>query len=154
MSLSNHGIRQLKENFKEVQKDYENFIRAFLVDMGLRGLGIATKNTPVDTGELRRAWQLSDVMRRGDELWIVLFNPMNYASFVEEGHMQYARWVPGYWKGSRFVYDPKAKTGMKLKTKWIEGHHMARIAISDVQRQIPIKYRRALKKFMSDRGIG
>ena len=32
------------------------------------------------------------------------------------------RWVPGYWEGDRFIYDPAAKTGMLLKQKWVKGN--------------------------------
>ena len=33
------------------------------------------------------------------------------------------RWVPGYWEGDRFIYDPGAETGMLLKQHWVEGKH-------------------------------
>lgn len=53
---------------------------------------------------------------------------VSYASYVNDGHWTNSkgverRWVPGYWQGDRFIYDPSAKTGMLLKQKWVEGSH-------------------------------
>lgn len=53
---------------------------------------------------------------------------VSYASYVNDGHWTNTkgverRWVPGYWQGDRFIYDPSAKTGMLLKQHWVEGAH-------------------------------
>lgn len=53
---------------------------------------------------------------------------VRYASYVNDGHWTNTkgverRWVPGYWQGDRFIYDPSAKTGMLLKQHWVEGAH-------------------------------
>lgn len=52
--------------------------------------------TPVDTGLLRNSWQLSNVFKKSNsEYYIVLFNPVLYASYVEYGHRQeVGRFVP------------------------------------------------------------
>ena len=51
---------------------------------------------------------------------------LEYAAFVNDGHWTNPsgvalRWVPGYWEGYRFIYDPEATTGMALKQHWVEG---------------------------------
>ena len=51
----------------------------------------------------------------------------NYASYVNDGHWTNTkgvekRFVPGYWEGHRFIYDPSAKGGMVLKQHWVEGN--------------------------------
>ncbi len=53
---------------------------------------------------------------------------LEYAEYVEIGHWTnpegiQKRWVPGYWKGDIFTYDPAAKTGMLLRQHWVEGAH-------------------------------
>ena len=67
---------------------------------------------------------------------------MEYASYVNKGHYLNpkgvnTRFVPGYWKGDRFIYDPGAKTGMMLKQKFIEGSHYFDHAIEDIEKKIP-----------------
>lgn len=53
---------------------------------------------------------------------------VDYAGYVNDGHWTNPkgverRFVPGYWNGDRFIYDPAAKGGMMLKQHWVEGKH-------------------------------
>lgn len=45
------------------------------------------------------------------------------------------RFVPGYWKGNKFIYDKKSETGMVLKAGWVNGRHMLQKATDSVDRQ-------------------
>ena len=76
MALDYDELQGLLNNFKTLQKNHERFIREFLTEMGMRALAQTKKLTPVDTGNLRNRWELSQVFRKGDELYIVLFNPV------------------------------------------------------------------------------
>lgn len=150
MALDYSGFQGLLEKYDGIQKSYKEFLQEFMLQQGMRALGIAKSGTPVDSGYLRNHWELSDVMIKGDSVYVILYNNTEYASHVEEGHMQNARWVPGYWKagkgGSTFVYDPNAKTGMMLKTKWVKGFHMARIATTRIQAALPARYKKAFEE--------
>lgn len=157
MGMQYNDMKTLLDNLKTAQKGHEKFIRDFLVEMGLRAMGQTKALTPVDTGNLRNRWELSNVFRRGDELYIVLFNPAEYASFVEDGHWQRARWVPGVWSGgkkARFTYVKGSKEGMMLAEKFIPGNHMARITINKIENEIPARYSKALKQYMQGLGVG
>lgn len=48
---------------------------------------------------------------------------VDYASYVNDGHRQHRRWVPGQWDGERFKYDPQSNTGMMLTERWVEGSY-------------------------------
>lgn len=66
-------------------------------------------------GDGGNVWELSD----GD-LTLEVGTNVEYAGYVNDGHWTnpkgvQRRWVPGYWEGDRFIYDPSAKTGMLLK---------------------------------------
>ncbi len=152
MSFDYREFEGLLNSFKDVQKQHETFLRKFLLEMAMRTLAQTKRLTPVDTGELRGRWEVSEVYRNGDSLYVVISNTMEYASHVEDGHMQRARWVPGTWQGEKFVYQQGSKEGMMLKDKWIPGHHMARISITKIENEIPARYNRALKEFM--KGLG
>jgi hypothetical protein len=59
---------------------------------------------------------------------------VDYAAYVNDGHWTNpkgveTRFVPGVWKGGRFIHTPGAKTGMVLKQKWVEGAHYWESAI-------------------------
>jgi hypothetical protein len=87
--------------------------------------------TPVKTGNFRRNWSISKVERRGNDLVVYLVNPVEYASFVEEGH-----------------------THTRGEKKWrVEGFHMARIAIAKVSQNMPADYQREFQKWCKQFGI-
>jgi hypothetical protein len=49
---------------------------------------------------------------------------VEYADWVNTGHHQTHRFVPGSWSEDVFIYDPGAYPGgMALKAKWVEGSH-------------------------------
>lgn len=69
-------------------------------------------------------WELTD-----GGLTLEVGTNVDYASYVNDGHWTNTkgverRWVPGYWEGDRFIYDPAEKnSGMLLKQHWVEGKH-------------------------------
>lgn len=67
---------------------------------------------------------------------------VEYAGYVNDGHWTNTkgvarRWVPGYWQGDRFIYDPNAETGMLLKQHWVEGKHYFDSALRILDRIFP-----------------
>jgi len=76
-----------------------------------------------ERGNDGNVWELTD-----GGLTLEIGTNLNYAGYVNDGHWTNTkgverRWVPGYWQGHRFIYDPTAKTGMLLKQHWVEGAH-------------------------------
>ncbi len=68
-------------------------------------------------------WKLTD-----GGLTLEVGTSVSYAKYVEDGHWTNPkgverRFVPGYWEGDRFIYDPAAKGGMLLKQHWVKGKH-------------------------------
>lgn len=155
MSFDSKEFRELLDGIKALQKEHERFIRNFLTEMGMRALAQTKDLTPVGvTGNLKGRWELSQVFRSGDMLYIILFNPVIYASFVEDGYMQRRRWVPGEWVSKdRFRYIKGHDKGMMLTNKWIPGHHMARISINKIEKELPRRYERAFKEFCKGLGV-
>ena len=153
MGFDSREFRELMDGLKSLQKQHEVFIRNFLTEMGLRALAQTKSLTPVDTGNLRERWELSQVFRKGDSLYVVIFNPVIYASFVEDGHMQHKRWLPGEWAGKKFKYNKGHDKGMMLTERWVPGYHMARISINKIERELPMRYDRAFKEFIKGLGV-
>lgn len=138
--------------YDNAQKEYDIFIRDFLTEMGMRCLAQTKKLTPVDTGRLRETWEISDVNELGSYLYISIFNNTEYASWVEDGHKQKHRFVPGSFLNGKFEYIPNYPTGMVLSDKYIPGEHMARISIEQVERNMPRRFNIAFKQFMASLG--
>jgi len=78
--------------FKDFAKTFENvvgqdiigkFIEDFLLEMAMRALRKVKKRTPVGKGtphpgNLRKAWKIGKVERRGNEYYIEIYNDASY----------------------------------------------------------------------------
>ena len=78
---------------------------------------------------------------------------VNYASYVNDGHWTNPkgvamRFVPGYWDGDRFIYDPSSESGMALKQHWVEGAHYWESALRILDRIFPELLDRKLQQWM------
>lgn len=76
-----------------------------------------------EKGAENNVWELTD-----GGLTLEVGTNLDYAGYVNDGHWTNTkgvarRWVPGYWDGDRFIYDPAAESGMMLKQHWVEGKH-------------------------------
>ena len=75
------GIDNFIKNIDNIQNNFQGDLQKLVEKHG----GILLRNTklksPVDTGQLRRSWQLE----KGD-LYIRIFNNVSYSIFIEYGH--------------------------------------------------------------------
>ena len=76
-----------------------------------------------EKGSEGNVWEITD-----DGLTLEVGTNVSYASYVNDGHWTNTkgverRFVPGYWEGDRFIYDPAADGGIVLKQHWVEGKH-------------------------------
>ncbi len=94
--------RLQKKMDKWQQAELEQFCIDCAKELAARLIARAIKLTPVETGELRRAWTLDNqyihVARKGHEYECEIINAMEYASYVEYGHRTRSHdgWVHGY----------------------------------------------------------
>ena len=105
---------------------FESFCKTATEEVAKILLRMLKRNTPVDYGNLQARWDSDNVgytarqTARGFE--VVLINGMKYARWVNDGHKQRpGRFIPGYWEGKHFRYDPTATGGMVLKKPWVQG---------------------------------
>lgn len=125
MSVQYKEFEKLYKETQKEAKELNRFNERFLTMIGQRLLAKVKPRTPVDTGQLRGTWQIQGVFKNGGTLYIVLFNPTEYASFVELGHMNPSR------------------------TKWVQGYFMATISIAEIEREMPQRYTKALNDYFS-----
>ncbi|MBB6632764.1 HK97 gp10 family phage protein [Cohnella thailandensis] len=105
----------------------ERFIRDFLLEMAMRSLRKIKKRTPVDSGDLRRNWQVGRVERQGDAYVVEIYNNTDYAQFVEFGH----------------------RTGADL-TQWVEGRFMMTISMQEIERELPRYLDKRMAELLND----
>ncbi|MEK3886530.1 HK97 gp10 family phage protein [Bacillus sp. FSL K6-3431] len=84
------------------------------------------KMTPVDNGDLRNNWKY-DVIKKGDTYIIVIYNQLEYASFVEKGH--------------RIVVAGKT-------VGWVEGRFMLELTENEMEKIAPNMWKIEVEKEM------
>lgn len=117
------------KSFQKASIEFNKFIFDFLTKTALDALAKTKRRTPVDSGELRRNWEVTRVMREGENLVVYLCNNKDYASYVENGHTT------------------------RDRAGWVEGYYMATVSIEKVERNIPKRYDREFMKFMASLGV-
>lgn len=146
-------FRQLKDLHKRLERlssvELDGFCVQMANELAGRLLSKVKKRTPVVYGTLRDAWAVMPVGHRGDRYTVVVINNLRYASYVEYGHRQEpGRFIPGYWEGERFVYDPDAEGGMVLKKPWVDGRLMMTFSKNELENEAPPLLKQRLYKFL------
>lgn len=60
MGFDFREFKELRDKFVKMDKEWDEFLSKFLLEMGLRTLVLTKDNHPVDTGLMRAMWQLGD----------------------------------------------------------------------------------------------
>lgn len=110
------GTLKLQSQMLDMEREFDQFIKTFLLRQALDALAKTKDNTPVDTGLLRASWIIGEIRRMDGDLLVDIINPTEYASFVEYGHMT------------------------RDRANWVEGKFMCTLAIDEVSKQIPQRF--------------
>ena len=132
------------KRFDNMRQRFDLFLQDFLIDMAERVIDRTKKRTPVGTpestgipgyvgGSLRGAWQLGDITKKSDTLEVEILNGMEYATFIEYGHRI---------------------TSGGITIGWREGRFMLTISTDEVRKQMPLRFEKAVKQFMSTYRVG
>ena len=135
-------LEKLKESLEISERDFDGFLRNFLVEMANRVI-VKTKRKQsghegeqykaYDTGAMTNAWQLGNIQGNGKEISIEILNPMEYATEIEYGH--------------RIVRNG-------IEVGWYEGRFMLKTSIDEIDRQMPARYKKQFNAFCVLRGLG
>ena len=145
------------KSFESMTREFDTFLRNFMLQQAQRCIRNAKLKTPVDTGALRASWGIgnqnlvfksnidaegnynvsldaenstvADISVVGDNFEVTIWNGMEYASYVEYGHS-----TPG--------------------GGWVQGQFMLTISIAEVERAMPSRFQKEFKRFLKERGVG
>ena len=138
-------MRLGKFNFDEVEKlamnveqaiakeEAEKVMHKVLLAIAVEVLRNTQDRTPQDTGYLVSQWRVGDIMKSGEQLTVEIYNPVEYASFVEHGHR--TRWGTG----ARPPQGPP---------RWVEGWFMLETSIAEVRSKLPNKAEKLIEDFL------
>ena len=109
------GLREIKEKLESFDEDA--LMKEIAGELAARLLRKVKKRTPVDTGELRRNWQVGNIHMFGKYCVVEVYNATGYAEWVEFGH--------------RRVIKVKG-TGEKRAVGWQPGKFMLTISTKEI----------------------
>lgn len=107
MGMKFTDIEKLRNELNDKKALIDDTIEQCLKELALRFLRKVIKNTPSDTGTLRKGWQVNlnnlKVIKQGTNYSIILQNDAKnedgivYSGYVEYGHRDrtHKKWVPG-----------------------------------------------------------
>ena len=131
-----NGIDNFLNNINNIQNDFNGDLQKLVEKHG----GILLRNTkqlsPVDTGQLRRSWELEK-----GELYIRIFSSCEYTIFVEYGHR--TRQGTGHNNpGKKYKYKPKPNG-----IAYIEGFYMLTRSLEKTKKNFIEDLDKLLKKY-------
>ena len=90
-------LEAFKNNLQGLQDQRDSIIIKALEEIVAREMRMVKKGTPVDTGDLRDAWRITDIKKAGSSFEVSVYNNTDYADYVEFGHRtrNHKNWVPG-----------------------------------------------------------
>ncbi len=167
MAVINIDTSEMKKFFDSVNKlgngDIEKELKLFLEGIGVEFLRVLRdeikRRKVVDSRQLLKSfikdeenniWKLKE-----GNLTLEVGTSVNYANYVNDGHGtcrpgEERRFVPGYWKGDRFVYDKSAKGGMLLKAKFVDGNHYWDNAVMIIEKMLPDLMEAKMRQFLEN----
>lgn len=89
MGMKPIGTKSFSQKLRLAKKLYPVEVDLFLVNIGLRLLGMTKLRTAVVTGHLRRNWKIAKVVSSGRVKSIQVFNNVVYAPHYEFGTERY-----------------------------------------------------------------
>ena len=120
---------------EELGKSMDWFLKKLLTLLADQLENNIIQNTPVDTGELRLWWFITDIVKNGDTYEVSIVNNKEYASFVEYGHRQTeGRYVPAL--------------GKRLKNGWVEGQYFMTIEAKKFEEIVDDIIRQAVEEML------
>lgn len=136
-SVDFQSLVDLRDRLEEAEKQSGDLCEKCAKELAARLLRKVIKLTPVKTGELRRNWFATKVKRVGNAFEVTVYNPKEYAPYVEWGHRQ----EPG-----RFV----PAIGKKLVEPWVEGRYMLTKSELELEKQAPGLLAKMVQKYLEE----
>ena len=154
-------FEQFIKAWQDSAKEFDDFLKKFLLEMAQRAISKIKPNTPVDTGALRNMWGVGSqklALKSSGEKWsekkgqyqeTYTIDPENstVASIdVVGNNLEVVIWNASDY-ASFIEYGHRRVDG-----SWREGHFMMTIGIAEVQRQMPARFEKALKEYLARKG--
>ncbi|CAI6087177.1 HK97 gp10 family phage protein [Cohnella sp. JJ-181] len=118
-------MRALQLSLKEIERGFPGFLVECIRELAGHLLAKTIARTPVDTGLLRRSWQIGEIKWTPTGIEVEIINPVEYAMYVEYGHRT------------------------RNHAGWVDGRFMLTISIQELERELPAFLERKLQQYIN-----
>jgi hypothetical protein len=126
MGFEFSDMRLFKQNLIELNKKSHEIHMKVAKRIAQLAIRKVKKMTPVDKGDLRNNWKFY-ILKKGDSYYVHIYNQLEYASFVENGH--------------RIVVAGQT-------VGWVEGRFMLKLTMNEMERIAPNMWKNEVEKEM------
>lgn len=138
---------------RALQDDFQTFLEA----LGEEFLRIVADEIVANKIVITRTLLQSFVRGNENNFWklqeggltLEIGSNVEYAKWVNDGHFQDRRFVPGVWDGDVFRYQRGASTGMMLTAKYVEGCHYWEHSLKILERIMPQMLDRLIQDWLN-----
>lgn len=117
-------MQKLQRSLKEIELGFPGFLEECIRELAGRLMAKTIARTPVDTGLLRRSWQIGEIKRTPAGFEVEIINPVEYAMYVEHGHRT------------------------RNRAGWVDGRFMLTISIQELENELPTFLERKLQQYI------
>lgn len=112
------GLDEAEQALTEmIERDYPEAFKNIVIQIAWELQGRVKEHTPVDTSYLQDRWFVGDLIKTGTTYYIEVYNNVEYALHVEEGHRK-RRNKNGESKG------------------FVKGAHMMKLSLEEVNKRL------------------
>lgn len=109
------NIKQYRKNLEDMKRDFPRYFAKMAVAEGNKFVKEAVRITDSEriyaSKTYERSFHSDDTAQVSNgKVTVGIGNYANYSGYIEKGFRSH--FVPGYWRGRVFVYDPTSKKGM------------------------------------------
>lgn len=137
-----------------LKKEFQNWLESLGMDFLRIIQDEIIRKQVVDTRLLLTSFQKGEegnvFILNGNDLTLDVGTNVEYAKFVNDGHNQKARFIPGTWSGDKFTYQPGAKTGMMLTARFVPGKHYWESGVYVIEKMLPQLLERKLNQWLDN----
>lgn len=108
---------------KTIEQEFPEEFKTFVIQLANELKNKVKGHTPVNTSHLQDNWQVGNIVKKGDDYFIEVFNNVEYAEPVEYGH--------------------------RTKKGFVKGAHMMKISLAELEKRLPDFMRDWLSDFLN-----
>ncbi|WP_333861745.1 HK97 gp10 family phage protein [Clostridium sp.] len=134
------GLDEWIAKLERIKVEFPEGIETEILKLANKLLRKVKQRTPVgDTGELRRNWEIGDMVRGDNGWYIEVFNNTEYAPHVEFGHRTRLGVTsnPKHYKAKGVI-------------AYVPGVHMLKISVEELNAQLPGELKRWINRVLGE----